>query len=264
MSSTAPEQSSRAASGRGPTGPRGLLRLWPLALIVIAFIAFFATGLHEHLTLDTLALRYSEVEAWRAGNPVIAELIAVGLYALAVTLSIPLAWLMTVTVCLIFGWFVGALIAVVGATIGACLVFLAARYAFGDFLRKRAGPWLERFSEGFKRDAANYMLFVRMVPALPFFVVNIVPALIGVPFLTYAWTTAVGILPGTLVYALASDVLRTVLAERAEACVANVAPCGEGLDPTRFVRPELLAVLMVVAVCALLPVVFRRVRGHKT
>lgn len=262
---TTPKQgSSRTGSGRDKAGRSRLLRLWPLALILLALIAFFASGLHAHFTFDTLALRYSGIEAWHAANPMLAVLVALGLYALAVTLSIPLTWLMTVTVCLVFGWWQGTLIVLVAASIGACVVFLAARYAFGDVLRRRAGPWLERFSEGFKRDAANYMLFVRMVPALPFFVVNIVPALIGVPFFTYAWTTLVGILPGTLVYALASDVLRSLLAERAEACAAGMAPCGEGLDPMRFVRIELFAVLMIIAVCALLPVVFRRVRGHKT
>jgi uncharacterized membrane protein YdjX (TVP38/TMEM64 family) len=246
-----------------PSWRTRLIRLWPVFVLGIGLAAFFLSGLYRYLTFDTLALRYAEVEAWRAANPVFAAFVALALYALAVTLSIPLGWLMTLTVCLVFGWLLGTVIAVMAATIGACLVFLAARYALGDLLRKRAGKFVERFSEGFKRDAASYMLFVRLVPVLPFFIVNVVPALIGVPFVTYAWTTFIGILPGTLMYAFASDLLRDVLAERAEACAANIAPCGEAIDPTRFIKPELFVLIVLIALSALLPVVFRRLRRHK-
>lgn len=240
-----------------------LLRFWPLWLILALISIIGLLGLGEHLEFDQLAGRYDAIEGWRKANPVLAAVAAIGIYALVVALSIPVGWLMTLTTAVFFGWFWGTMIVLVGATFGASLLFLAARTTLFRFFRRRADPWLKRFAEGFNRDAASYLLALRITPMLPFWMMNIVPALLGVPFITFAWTTFVGILPGTLVYGVAGEGLRGLVAERAAACADNQPPCGSPFEIGQIMRTELFISLGLLALLALVPVVIRRLRPHK-
>ena len=145
-------------------------------------------------------------------------------YAITVALSMPGGLVLTVAGGLLFGWLVGGLAAVVGATTGATIVFLVARTALGEALSERAGPWLAKLREGFKEEALSYMLFLRLVPAFPFWFVNIAPAMLGVPLRTYVIGTFFGIIPATFAFASAGAGLDSVImAAKAEhaACVAR-------------------------------------------
>ncbi len=155
------------------------------------------------------------------------------------------------------------MVVVFGATAGAVGIFLAARMAFADFFRARAGGWVRTMAEGFKRNAFSYMLFLRFVPAVPFVIVNIVPAIVGVSLRTYTLATLVGIVPGVFVYAYAGEGLRSIISERAEACAVNAPPCGTPLSASSLVTPEIVAALVLLAVLSLMPVVVRHLQGHK-
>jgi len=139
---------------------------------------------------------------------------------------------------------------VVGATAGAVLLFLIARTALGEPLRARAGPWLSKMADGFRADAFNYLLVLRLVPIFPFWLVNLVPALLGVPLSTFALATAIGIVPGSLVYASVGAGLGVVL-ER-----------GEEPDLGLLFEPAVLLPLLGLAALALLPVAWRRLRAR--
>lgn len=241
-----------------------LKRGLPLAVLAVLIVGFFASGLHNQISFDELARHYGELTQFVANNLALAMLAAIALYILAVASAFPAAWLLTVAYGLIFGWVLGSVVVVIGATIGASVLFFVAGSVLADFYRQKAGKWLNTMAEGFRADATNYLLFLRLAPVFPFLLVNVVPAILGVPFWTYLWTTAVGIIPGTIAYAFAGEGLRSIVGERAQACAANIAPCGEALTPGDIVTPEILIAFALLAVVSLLPVVLKRLRRQKS
>ena len=135
-----------------------------------------------------------------------------------------------------------------GATAGATVLFLAARYAFADYLRAKAGPAIRRMERGFNENALSYLLFLRLVPVFPFFLVNLAPAFLGVRLGTYVVATAIGIVPGTVVYALVGDGLGAVL------------DAGLRLDAGIIFQPRFLAPIVGLALLALLPIAYKKLR----
>lgn len=244
-------------------GPRGARRWLPLGVLVLGIALFFLFDLDRFLDFDELARWYGALEALRAESPVLAVLIGAAIYAGATAISVPAGWLLTVAMGLVFGWAMGTAIVVLSATLGACVLFLAARTALADFFRRRAAPWLNTLAEGFRIDAASYLLSLRLMPVVPFSLLNVVPAILGVKFSIFFWTTLFGIIPGSIAYAFAGEGLRSVVAERGEACAAGMPPCGEPLRAGDLVTPQVLIALFLLAIVSLVPVVLKRLRPHK-
>jgi uncharacterized membrane protein YdjX (TVP38/TMEM64 family) len=167
----------------------------------------------------------------------------------------------------LFGGLLGGSVTFVGATIGAVIVFLIAKSAFGEYLLRRAGVKLATFAEGFREDAFSYLLFLRLVPLFPFWLVNLVPALLGVKFKTYLAATMIGILPGTFAFAVIGDGLGSVVAaqeSRYRACLAaGRVDCRVDFDVSTALTPELFAAFAALGVVALVPVAVKRWRAHK-
>lgn len=239
-----------------------LKRLLPLAVLGGIIALVFATGLHRVISLDALVANYQAIRTFVSDNGLTAMLIAGLIYATATALSLPVGWIMTVAIGLLFGWLAGGLIVIVFATIGASALYFIARYALEDFFKARAGERLNKLADGFRRDAVSYMLFLRLVPAFPFALVNFAPGILGVPFVTYFWTTLVGIAPGSFAYAIAGEGLASVIEQQADAhdaCVAaGTADCGMSIDPGSLITPELLIAFAALGVVSLIPVVWRR------
>ncbi|MEQ1713071.1 MAG: VTT domain-containing protein, partial [Hyphomicrobium sp.] len=173
---------------------------------------------------------------------------------------------MTLTGGLFFGWQLGAPAAIVGATIGATIIFLIAKSSFGEGLAAKAGPWIGKLQQGFKDNALSYLLFLRLVPAFPFVVVNLAPALLGVPLRTYVIGTLVGIIPGTTAFSIAGAGLGSVVeAQNAayKACLeknpgGGDALCSYTIDTSKLVTSELLAAFAVLGIVALIPVAIKK------
>ena len=174
-----------------------LKRLWPLLALVGLAAVVVAMGWHQYLSLEHLAANRESLRTLLHEHYVLALAAFTALYAVTVALSIPGGVVLTIAGGFLFGWLVGGALSVVGATIGATAVFLVARSALRDVLVAKAGPKLQRFTDGFREDALSYMLFLRLVPVFPFWLVNLAPGLLGVSFGTYVLTTFIGIIPGT-------------------------------------------------------------------
>jgi len=228
----------------GP-GPRSLRRWLPLLLIILLLALFFLFGLQRYVSLVSLRAHHEWLAREVAAHLPLALLTFVLIYVAVVALSLPGATVLTLAGGWMFGQWLGTGATVVAATAGATLLFLAARTAFGDSLRRRAGPWLRRLQEGFKADAFNYLLFLRLVPLFPFFVVNLVPAVIGVPLRSFVLATAIGIIPATFVYATFGAGLGNLLAGKGEITLGQV------------LSPLMLTALAGLALLALLPVLHR-------
>jgi len=192
---------------------RGIARrILPLAaIIVVVGAAYLASG---GVSLEALVHHRAAIDDFVATHRLLAVLSYMGLYIVIVALSVPGAVFLTVTGGFLFGLALGAAAAVISATIGATVIFLAARTALGDPLLRRAGPRANQLARGFRDDAFSYLLFLRLVPAFPFFLVNLVPAFAGVRLGPFIAATAIGIIPGAIVFALAGVGLDSMIHRR--------------------------------------------------
>lgn len=244
---------------------RGLFRrLLPLlGIVLLAVVCYILLG-KGTLSFEALVRHLDIIDGFVAARPLLAVLAFICLYIVAVALSLPGAAFLTMIGGFLFGLVTGAAAAVVGATLGATAIFLIARTALGEPLLKRAGPRALKLIEGFRADAFNYLLFLRLVPAFPFFLVNLVPAFAGVGLLPFVAATALGIIPGGVVYALAGTGLDSVIAAQKnafEACqAAGRADCRLTFDASGVLTPEAIGALVALGVLALVPVVVKRLR----
>lgn len=225
-------------------------RLLPLALLAVALIGAFALRLDRYLSFDQLAAHREWLLAEVARLGILAPLCYVLIYAAATGLSIPGAALLTLVAGFLFGTPAGTAIVVVGATLGAVIVFLVARTAIGNALRARAGPFIRKLEDGFRENALSYLLVLRLIPLFPFWLVNLVPAFLGVRLGTFAVGTFIGIIPGAFVYASLGSGLGALIES------------GERPDLGIIFQPRVLVPLIGLALLALLPVVYKRLSGR--
>lgn len=223
-------------------------RLVPVAVLVLGLALALMFDLHRFLSLDTLRDNSQALVEWTESAGASAWVAFVAGYALVIALSLPGGAVMTVVGGFLFGPLVGSVLAIFGATLGATGLFLAARYAFADFFRDKVGSAVCRMEAGFNENALSYLLFLRLVPMLPFWLINLVPALLGVRLGTYVLATAIGIVPGTVVYAFVGDGLGSVLEGGGE------------IDLQVVYQPRFLLPMLGLAVLALLPAVYTKLR----
>jgi uncharacterized membrane protein YdjX (TVP38/TMEM64 family) len=243
-----------------------LRRLWPLLLLAVIATLVVTTGLHRYLSLEHLAANRNGLRTLINEHYVFALTGFTVLYALIIALSIPGGVVLTIAGGFLFGWLVGGVLSVVGATVGATAVFLVAKSALRDVLVAKAGPKLQRFAKGFREDALNYLLFLRLIPVFPFWLVNIAPGLLGVSFWTYVLATAVGIIPGTFAFALAGNGLDSVIDAQQVAYESCLAKAGEGghdscmfgIDPAALLTTDVIIAVVALGVVALMPVVAKK------
>ena len=231
-----------------PADARGASRLGRLAIVAIfaaALIAFFALGGPRYLDLQTIQANRDALLAFTAQHRLGSAVLAFVLYTAAIALSLPGALVLSLTMGLLFGRWLGTLLVVLAATSGATIVFLAARYVFADAARRRLGGWGRRIDEGFAAHAWSYLLFIRLVPAFPFFLVNLACALTTIPLSTYVIATLVGIIPGTFVF-------------------TNIGETLGRLTSTRdLLSPATLIALALLGVFALMPVAWNAWKARR-
>jgi len=248
-----------------PARGMGFRRFGPLVAVAAAMGLVFALGWHEHLSLENVVAQRDRFHGVLAKHPILSVLAYMAIYVVSVALSLPGGLVLTITGGLLFGSLIGGLAAIIAATIGATLVFLIARTAVGSTFSERAGPWLAKLSDGFKEEALSYMLFLRLVPAFPFWFVNIAPAVLDVPLKTFVIGTFLGIIPATFAFASAGAGLDSVvLAAKHEyaACVAlkGVGACKMKIHASSLLTRELILALLLLSLVALIPVVLKRWR----
>lgn len=226
-------------------------RLVPLLLLICGLVAIFALGLNRYISLEALHDNREMLTRWVAETGLTGWAAYIAVYALVVAFSVPGAAVMTIAGGFLFGPWLGAALTVIGATIGATAVFLAARYALADFLRARASGAIRRMEDGFRADALSYLLFLRLVPVFPFWLVNLVPAFLGVGLGTYLLGTILGIIPGSVVYSLVGDGVGAVL------------DAGGRVELNTIFELRFLLPVVGLALLALVPVVYRKMRAAR-
>lgn len=218
-------------------------------ILLLGLALFLLFGLERYFSFEMLSRNHAVLSSWVANNTVLAVMAFVLAYALVVAFSLPIAIVITPLGGFLFGIWLGAALSVTGATLGSVAVFLAARTAFHDLFHARASSTLARFEEGFRRDGFSYLLFLRLVPVFPFWLVNIVPALLGMKLGPYTLATLIGIIPAAIVYSSVGAGFGTLF-DRGEMPDFSI------IFEWRFLLP-----LLGLAALALVPVLYARLRG---
>ena len=248
MAEGAAAMDDQRAGGR-PAG-RSVWRFAPIAVVGGGLALGYAAGLDEYFSLDYLGEKRQALKELVAGNPVRAALGWIAIYAIAVAFSFPAASLLAVISGFLFGWLAGGLYAVVAATAGAAALFLAARSAFGGFLKARVGGAAARLASGFDDNAFGYLLVLRIAPFIPFFLVNIAPAFFNVRLRTFLAATLIGVVPGAFAYAWLGQGLDSVLV------AANAA--GRDAKLSDLVTAEITIAFAALALVAALSLAARK------
>ena len=222
-----------------------MLKIALLVLFVGVVVAFFAFGGHEYLSLDAIKANRDRLLAFTESHYVAALAIAFLVYAGAVAFSLPGGLVLSLTMGFIFGRWVGTVLVVFAATVGATIVFLAARYIFADAARKRLGALGEKINAGFTKNALSYLLFLRLVPLFPFFLVNLAPAFTSISVRTFVIGTLIGIIPGSFVFVNLGQTL------------------GRIDSLSGLLSTETIAAFVLLGALALVPVVVRKMRSGR-
>ena len=216
-----------------------------LLLMVVAVALFFVFDLGQYLSLESLKSNRDQLRAFYDANAVTMVAAFIGVYIVTVALSLPGATILTLCAGAIFGSVTGTLVVNVGATIGAMLAFLVARFLLRDWVEKKFGAKLKPFNDGFSKNAINYILFLRLVPLFPFFLVNLVSGLTQIRLPVYFFGTMFGILPGTFVYANAGS---------------NLASINQLSDIASL---EVLGAFALLGLFALIPTLYKFIKSRK-
>jgi len=216
-----------------------------LAAFAAVGAAFYFLDLGSHLTLDALKENRAGLEALRDRHAILLPAAFVSIYIVQTAFSLPGAAILSLAAGALFGVVQGTLYVVSGATIGAVLAFLVSRTLLRDWVSRKFGGRMEAIDRGLRESGLSYLLFLRLVPAFPFFLVNLACGITGIPLRTYALGTFFGIMPGSLVFINAGASLATIES------VGQVA------------SPRVLGSFALLGLFALLPTIIHAVKKHR-
>ncbi|MBX2870371.1 MAG: TVP38/TMEM64 family protein [Acidiferrobacterales bacterium] len=175
-------------------------KLIVLIIAIVAIGAFLLFGPRHYLSLEFMQSQLGRINEYREANPITSVLLFAAVYITATAASIPGALVLTLLGGAIFGFWLGSLVVVISATIGATIAFLLARYLFDDFVQQKFGDKLKPIRENFRKEGAMYLFSMRLVPVFPFFAVNLLMGLTSIKTSTYAIASLIGMAPGTMVF----------------------------------------------------------------
>ncbi|MEO1553336.1 MAG: VTT domain-containing protein [Pseudomonadota bacterium] len=226
------------------------IKLWPVYLIALVMIGAWQLGVFQYLSLDTLREQQDVLKGFVSENLILAVAIFIAVYAAATLFMLPGALWVTIAGGFLFGLVGGSLATIAGATLGASMLFFAAKTSIGSALRQRAGPFMTKMEAGFNESPFSYMFALRLIPVVPFPVANIAPALLGAKYREYVITTALGIVPGVVAYTWIGHSV------------------GASLDPDATqdlfgVVANFIPAFAALGVVALIPVAYKKITGRK-
>ncbi len=215
------------------------------AIFIGVLAAFFAFEGPRYLSLDAVKQNRDVLLELTRAHYLASLVIGFVIYTTATAFSVPSGIVLSLALGFLFGRWVATALIVVAGTIGATLLFLCARYLFAEPVRSRLGPMAKRINDGFTRDGFSWLLFLRLTPVVPYFLVNLAPAVSGIRVRTYALATLIGILPSTLVF-------------------TNLGQTLGAIESTRdLLAPETIVAFAALGLLALAPIVIRRWRSKR-
>jgi uncharacterized membrane protein YdjX (TVP38/TMEM64 family) len=260
MTDTAMSMTEKTDDNQSVESPKAKAAAWkrylPVAIILGGLGIGYAYGLNDYFSLTFLAEQREALSAYVEANFAMSLLSFGALYAVATAFSFPAASILTIFGGFLFGWLIGSIVVAVSATLGATALFLAAKTAFGDFLKEKVGGRVKNLAEGFENDAFSYLLVLRIAPVFPFFIMNIAPALFNVSLRTYVAATFLGILPGVFAYAYLGQGVESVLIAAQES--------GQEASVADLVTTEITLAFAALAIVAVIPTIVKKIRRRNS
>ncbi len=251
-----------------PSQPSAFNRWLPVGVLLILIGLAYFTGLHRYLSFAAIAEHRDLLKSFVAHHLIAAVAIYMAVYIVVVALSLPGAAILSIAGGFLFGWALSAPITVVAATAGAIIVFQIVKTSLGAVVAERAGPFVNKLSAGFAKDAFNYLLFLRLVPAFPFFAVNAVAGLCRIDLRTFISATIIGIIPGSIAFAWLGTGLDSIIDAQAQLynqCVSTRGSenCAYEFDAGALITREILIAFAALGVVALIPVALKRWKASR-
>jgi uncharacterized membrane protein YdjX (TVP38/TMEM64 family) len=225
----------------------GTLKKWiPLLIIAIALIGFFLSDLPEYFTLQSLKAHEKQLMLFISSHPILSPFIYIALYALTVIFLLPVGVFLSIAGGFFFAHPLSEIYILIASTLGACIVFLLAKGPCRDLFLKKAGHRLKKLEKNFKKNDASFLLFLRVIPLSPFWLVNMGCAFLGVRLWTLAWTTIVGNIPSTVINSEIGTKLGTIFRSGQEYTITNI------------FNWRMLFLMLALALLIVLPVLFKK------
>ena len=229
-------------------GSSKLYKFFPVAILIMGVVVFFALGGQKYLSLDVLKNNYQDLISFTDQYFLVALILFAVAYIAVVAFSIPGATIMTLLGGLLFGVFLGSVIVVIAATLGASLVFFAVKTALGNAIKSKAKGSIEKMRLGFEKGAFNYLMVLRLVPIFPFFVINIAAGVLGVRFRDFFWATLFGIIPGSAVYVWVGTSLGYAIQQ------------GGDINLKIIFEPQFILPILALAALSLIPIILKKLK----
>jgi len=225
---------------------KNVLKYLPILIIFLGMASIYFSGVYQYLSLDYLRMYHKSLKTFVEMHPIVVPIAFCLVYIISTTLSVPGAVFLTLLGGYLFPQPFSTIYVVLSATFGATLIFLAARTALKEILKKKAGPFLQKMEKGFQENAVSYLLFLRFVPLFPFWLVNIASAFFGVSLITFVLTTLVGIFPGTLVFTIAGGGFERILENNETFSIATI------------FNAQIKIALVLLGTIALAPIIWKK------
>ncbi len=234
------------------TPKRSLKQFIPIGIILVFMGIIYLLATLDIIDLEIIKKQHAIIRELVLKHKILSPILFILAYIVIIALSMPIGSFVTMLGGYLFSPILGTLYVVIGATIGASIIFLAARHALSSFFRKKAGGFIEKLQKGFQENSISYLLFLRLVPLFPFWALNISLAFLNVSLLNYVLTCFIGIIPGTFVYASAGSGLGEILA------------MGGKVNLAAIFNWKLRITLIGIAALVLIPVIYKKIRKKKT
>lgn len=220
-------------------------RLLPLVILIVILVLLFSTGLYRYLSFEQLKMHHQQLSQWKNNHYLFSAISFIIIYIIAVAISLPGVTILTLVGGFLFGLWWGTLYVLIAATIGSVIIFIAAKTAFAETLSAKAGPFLNKIEHGFQQNATSYLLFLRLVPVFPFWLINIIAGLLNVPIATFVISSFIGIIPGTFVYVSVGNSLGSLFARDQTPNLAII------------FKPNFQLPLLALAILAIIPILYK-------
>jgi uncharacterized membrane protein YdjX (TVP38/TMEM64 family) len=222
-----------------------------IVVLIVAITVFFTMDFDYYLSFEALRDNRERMIDWYHEHYLMTVILFVLTYVMLVAFSFPGAVWMTLAGGFIFGPLQATIYVVVPATLGAFIVFSLAKFYFMDFFKAKSGKAIEKMETGFRLNALSYILFLRLVPVFPFWMVNLVPAFLGVSVRIFIIGTGIGIIPGTAVFCWVGSGLGVVL------------DAGNVLNPIEILlRPETIGPIVSLGILSLIPIIYKKFNNN--
>ncbi len=225
-----------------PNRSRLILGVLFIAVCIVLITWMNRSGI---FTFENLVNNKEALKTYVADHYLVAVALFVAFYFISTTFSLPLGLVLSVTGGFLFGSVLGTAFINIGATAGAAALFIGSRYFFGDYFQAKYGANIEALNKELEQNGKSYLLTLRLIPIFPFFLVNLMAGLSTISITTFIWTTALGIIPGSFVYAYAGNQLSSIQ------------------STNDIVSPSILSALVLLGLLALVPTLYRKLQQRK-